>query len=83
MLWLDSEPAGGLELKISRAVKYYQQRFGRLPNLCFVHPSLLEQANDDPPIDILGIDVLPSQRLEPEQLWLGYREEEKAIRAAA
>lgn len=76
MLWLDNEPTSDLELKLDRAVKYYLQRYGQLPNLCFVHPSLLDQASSSPSpmMDIQGIEILPSQRLEPEQLWLGYKE---------
>jgi len=75
MLWMDKEPDGALEVKIRRAVRYYQQRFGQLPNLCFVHPSLLlGQAEGDIFEDALGIEVLGSQHLEPEQLWVGFKD---------
>ena len=85
MLWLDNEPASTLEFKVKKAVNYYRQRYGQPPNLCFVHPSLLDQpeSGEIPPIDIMGVQVMPSQFIEPEQLWLGYRELSKAAQAAA
>jgi hypothetical protein len=81
MLWLDNEPSSTLELKIEKAVKYYQQRFGQLPNLCFVNPSLLVQAEGAAllSVDVMGVEILPSQRLEPEQLWIGFKELVEAV----
>ncbi|MGZ9223881.1 MAG: hypothetical protein ACXW4Q_17380, partial [Anaerolineales bacterium] len=32
-------------IKIQKAVDYYHKKYGRTPDLCLVHPSMLEQNN--------------------------------------
>jgi hypothetical protein len=41
MLWFDNDPKADLPAKIERAAKYYQNKYGKRPTLCFVHPSHL------------------------------------------
>lgn len=41
MLWYDNDPKADLKAKIERAAKYYWQKYGRVPNLCFIHPTML------------------------------------------
>ena len=41
MLWFDNDPKTALAAKIERAVNYYRHKYGRDPNLCLIHPSML------------------------------------------
>ena len=41
MLWYDNDPKKTLEAKIQGAVEYYAKKYGKTPNLCYVHPLML------------------------------------------
>ena len=41
MLWLDDDAKRPLEEKVTRAVEYYEQKYGQLPELCLVNPTQL------------------------------------------
>jgi hypothetical protein len=41
MLWFDNDPKAGLTTKVERAAVYYLNKYGKSPNLCFVHPTML------------------------------------------
>ena len=42
MLWFDNSQTA-LNIKIQKAVDYYHKKYGRIPDLCLVHPSMLEK----------------------------------------
>jgi hypothetical protein len=48
MLWFDNDPKTTLTTKIERAVDYYRHKYGRDPNLCLIHPSMLPQDGTAP-----------------------------------
>ena len=74
MLWFDNDKKSDYEAKIERAARYYRDKYGKVPNLCFVHPCMIlgngsqavENGNRD--IDKLSkkidIPVLKSQGVE-------------------
>lgn len=67
MLWFDNDPKTDLSTKVTRAAAYYQKKYGCIPNLCFVHPSMLEvQARRAE-----GIELRPSRQVLPNHFWLG------------
>lgn len=70
MLWFDNDPKTDLATKITQAMSYYQKKYGRRPDLCFVHPSLLGQAKTL----TTGIEVRANQHILPNHLWLGLNE---------
>ena len=41
MLWFDNDPSMVMTAKVARAAKYYENKYGTHPTLCFVHPSML------------------------------------------
>ena len=41
MLWFDNDPRTALTAKVARAANYYRQKYGLVPDLCLVHPSML------------------------------------------
>jgi predicted transcriptional regulator len=47
MLWFDNDPRTALTAKVERAADYYRQKYGLVPDLCLVHPSMLAQPRSD------------------------------------
>jgi hypothetical protein len=41
MLWFDNDPKAEVNTKIERAAAYYQNKYGKSPDLVFVHPSMM------------------------------------------
>ncbi len=70
MLWFDNDPKTDLPTKVNRAAAYYQRKYGCPPNLCFVHPSML-QPEETPSA---GIELRPSRQVLPYHFWLGLNE---------
>jgi len=70
MLWYDNDPKTDLPTKISQAASYYQKKYGKRPDLCFVHPSAYNvtsaRAN--------GLEIRPNRLIRPHHLWLGIQE---------
>ncbi|MEN6408313.1 MAG: hypothetical protein ABFD44_01210 [Anaerolineaceae bacterium] len=67
MLWFDNDPKTELMSKIERAARYYYQKYGQLPDLCFVHPSMLADA----PARSGSIEVKTNRSVLPNHFWLG------------
>lgn len=84
MLWYDAQTKDDLSARINHASAYYQEKYGRKPNLCFLNPVT---AGLDPGADTTrdkGIDLTTSRgvRVElsaivlPDHFWIGI---EKAV----
>lgn len=67
MLWFDNDPKANLKIKIERAASYYQTKYGQSPNVCFVHPSMI-QANPEKPA---AIEVRTNRSVLPNHFWIG------------
>ncbi len=46
MLWFDNDPRKDLVTKINLASDYYFKKYGRKPDLCFVHPEHAVRGTD-------------------------------------
>ncbi len=75
MLWYDNNPHMALKGKIEKAVAFYRQKYGQKPNLCLVHPSMIDQSytghGRDHPEEIGGMTVRPYRPVLPGHLWIG------------
>jgi hypothetical protein len=71
MLWYDNDPQTALKAKVKRAADYYRQKYGRLPDLCLVNPSMLAE----PLAAADKITVRSNRSILPGHLWIG--EEDK------
>lgn len=77
MLWFDNDRQADLNIKVTRAVTYYQQKYGRRPNLCFVNPCMVSSNGngDTHSSDVSksenGIEIRESTSLLPNHFWLG------------
>jgi len=67
MLWFDNDPKTALTAEIERAADYYRHKYGRDPNLCLIHPSMMEKEKPE----IGKIMVRPYRPVLPGHLWIG------------
>jgi hypothetical protein len=75
MLWFDNDSKADLFAKIERAASYYQDKYGKSPNVCYVHPSmtraLTNPKEDTEPIRAGSIEVRTTRSVLPNHLWIG------------
>jgi hypothetical protein len=74
MLWFDNDPKTEVSTKIARAASYYHDKYGKSPNLCFVHPSMLgaaPQENGNGSLKGGAIEVRTSPTIRPNHFWIG------------
>lgn len=71
MLWFDNDPKTDLRAKISRAATYYQHKYGKHPDLCFVHPTMLGGAALRA---YESIEIRPNRAILPNHIWIGLHE---------
>ena len=72
MLWFDNDPRTALPVKVARAADYYRQKYGLAPDLCLVHPSMLNGAPaDSPEPEAARVAVRPNRLIMPGHLWIG------------
>lgn len=69
MLWFDNDSRSDLHTKVVRAADYYQRKYGKKPDVCFVHPSTVQESQ---PMD--GIEIRRSQMVLPNHFWIGLLE---------
>lgn len=74
MLWFDNDPKTGISAKIERAASYYRNKYGKAPNLCFVHPSMLGTmpvSNGNGSLKSGAVEVRTSPTIRPNHFWIG------------
>ncbi|MEW6717581.1 MAG: hypothetical protein AB1345_08765 [Chloroflexota bacterium] len=72
MLWFDNNPKVDLEEKVKQAAEYYQTKYGRCPNMCFVNPRMLMNKEQ---LTVGSIRVLIAESILPNHFWLGVTNE--------
>ena len=73
MLWFagknDTRP---LAEKIQQATEYYAKKYGRKPDLCLVHPSMMEGGGlEVGSFSSGGLTVRPHRPVLPGHIWVG------------
>lgn len=66
MLWLDTDKSRSLDEKVLRAVEYYQDKYGKLPELCLVNSSVIAEAKS-----VGQVKVEAARTVLPDHFWLG------------
>ena len=68
MLWLDDDRTRSLDEKVSRAVDYYREKYGRMPDLCLVNKTMLAEEQ------LVGkVSDQPQSAILPHHFWVGMR----------
>jgi hypothetical protein len=79
MLWFDNSQTA-LTVKIQKAVEYYHKKYGRTPDLCLVHPSMLDayqqnqrqlEVNASMNSAQRKLTVRPYRPVLPGHIWIG------------
>lgn len=65
MLWFDDTKVL-LSVKIQKAADYYFKKYGRKPDLCLVHPSMIEKSET-----VGEITIRPYRPVLPGHIWIG------------
>ena len=74
MLWFDNDKQTSLSGKIDRAAEYYRKKYGQTPDVCFVHPKMIESASQKE--NPAKMEVKASNTILPHHFWIGIRETE-------
>ncbi len=79
MLWYDNTPNVSLKIRIEKAADYYRRKYHQEPNLCLIHPSMLEaeksRAKGGADVPQVGsMTVRPYGPVLPGHLWIGVEE---------
>jgi hypothetical protein len=67
LLWYDDDPRRALEEKVSQAAARYREKFGREPNVCYVHPTVMVHNE----AKCGAVRVLAAPGILPHHFWLG------------
>ena len=72
MMWFDNDPRTALDSKVERAADYFRKKYGYVPDLCLVHPSMLADPKAEVQDGQAGKVIVRSNRLIlPGHLWIG------------
>jgi len=71
MLWRDSDPKLSLNMKLEKAIDYYEKKYGKKPNLCHVNPGVVVNGNGQLP----AIEIRADRSIRPNHFWIGVGEE--------
>lgn len=80
MLWFDNDPKMELKIKIKRAAKYYNDKYGTMPTVCFIHPSMLPEdsrkfskngSSKKKKLHSGDVEIRFNQSILPNHFWIG------------
>ena len=74
MLWFDNDPKTEINTKIERAASYYRDKYGKQPNVCFVHPSMVKSLSTtglNLSVQRGNIELRTSKSVLPNHFWIG------------
>lgn len=66
MLWLDTDRSRSLNEKVKLAAEYYEEKYGRMPDLCLVNNGAINDEEKAGPVKIEA-----ARTVLPNHFWLG------------
>jgi hypothetical protein len=73
MLWFDNDPRTTLSVKIQKAMDHYRNKFGRIPDLCLVHPSMMDNGQNQ--LELGKLIIRSYRPVTPGHLWIGIEDQ--------
>ncbi len=67
MLWLDADARRTLDEKVKRAVDYYRQKYGAMPDLCLVNTTTFTEEE----LKVGPVKVQRTRSVLPHHFWVG------------
>lgn len=76
LLWFDNDPRRSLEEKVERAVRRYKEKFGHMPNVCYINPALLDHRKGGASLSVQKstVKLVPSPTVLPNHFLLSFVE---------
>lgn len=71
LLWFDNDPGRSLANKVANAAQRYQERFGVMPDTCYVSRGALNGADAMLPGQEIALRVLPAPNILAHHFWVG------------
>ena len=80
MLWFDNEQGKAFSEKVKQAARYYARKYGADPDLCFVHPDMLQRSSNGEEggkdhqvseAQVGNVRVQESRKVLPNHFWIG------------
>ena len=71
MLWFDNDAKSDLPEKVNRAASYYLDKYGKQPNICFVHPSMTQAKSNGKSLISGDIEIQLTKTILPHHFWIG------------
>ena len=68
MLWLDADQARSFDEKVTRAAEYYHEKYGRVPEVCYVNTAMLAEERS-----VGRIEVKPIKSVQQHHFWIGMK----------
>jgi hypothetical protein len=69
LLWFDDSPKVPFATKVETAARRYQERFGSVADVCYVHPKTLARATAMP----VHVQVVALPTVQPDCFWVGIK----------
>ena len=85
MLWFDNDQKTSIPNKVERAARYYQKKYGVNPDICYVHPKMVNGGDDSKKeikkdqIKMGNILLLMNEMVLPDHFWIGIKTVEDRI----
>lgn len=73
MLWFDNDPRTTLSVKIQKAMDFYRNKFGRIPDLRLVHPSMMDNGQNQ--LELGKLIIRSYRPVTPGHLWIGIEDQ--------
>ena len=81
MLWFDNDKDTSIPNKVERAARYYQKKYGVSPDLCYVHPKMVngkkstkeksKRSSNSNQFRIGKVLILKNKKVLPDHFWIG------------
>lgn len=68
MLWYDSHSGKNFNDRLESAVNYFTQKYGKIPEQCFVNPEMISGANAND----LPVKVITDEKILRNHIWVEF-----------
>ena len=69
LFWYDADSKRDLRQKVAQAASRYKEKYGKQPNVCYLHPSALDGSTQPSSLD--GVRIAVSSSVLRDHLWIG------------
>ena len=71
LLWYDSEPGRTVAAKAAAAAERFEQKFGVVPDVCYVNARTLQEGEDSIPFHDGQLRLVPANNILINHFWIG------------